>query len=72
MQIPIGEGMATPLKGFLSVLDSTCRLVVCVIPPLLGVGLIDRTGCVVLGAAIGIVVAIRSMQIDADRHGDET
>ena len=49
--------MANPLNGFLSVLASTCRLVVCVIPPLLRLGLIDRPLGVVLGAVIGIVVA---------------
>ena len=60
------ERMANPLNGFLRVLASTCRLIVCVIPPLLRLGMIDRTESVVLGAAIGIVVALRSLNFEAD------
>ena len=56
-------------KGFLDILASTCRLVGMIIPPLLRLGLIDRSGCVVLGAVIGIVVAIRSNR-NGPRYSD--
>ncbi len=54
------------LKDSLGIFASTCRLVVGVIPPLFRLGLIDRTGCVVLGAVIGIAVALRSLPLRAD------
>ena len=58
--------MVIPWKDMLSILSATCRHVVSVIPPLLQLGLIDETSCLVLGAAIGIVVAIRSMHFKPD------
>ncbi|MCH7687259.1 MAG: hypothetical protein IH899_11355 [Planctomycetes bacterium] len=61
---PIGEEKANMLRGFLDIYASTCRLVVCVIPPLLRLGWIDRSDCVVLGAVIGIVVALKSISYD--------
>ena len=48
-------------KGFIDILAKTCRYVVFVIPMLIRLGLIDRLGCVVVGVAIGIVVAVTSI-----------
>ena len=44
------------------ILVTTCQVVGTLIPPLLRLGWIDQIECVVLGAVIGIVVAIRSMR----------
>ncbi len=52
------------MQDLIPVVRTTCRIVVWVIPPLLRLGVIDRSGCIVLGAVIGIVVAVRS----GDRH----
>lgn len=48
-------------KCWACTLVATCRVVCTVTPPLLRLGLIDRSTCVVLGAVIGLVVALRSM-----------
>lgn len=64
--------MADPLEGSLSIYASTYRLIVCVVPPLLRLGLIDRPGCVLLGAVIGIVFALRSMRFGEDKVGKGT
>ncbi len=47
-------------QSIVSIFSSTCRLVVSVIPPLLRLGLIDYSGCVAVGVAIGMVVAATS------------
>lgn len=60
------DRMLKPWKDMPSILSATCRHVVSVIPPLLQFGLIDETSCPVLGAVIGIVVALRSMQFRSD------
>ena len=61
------EGLvAAPLNGLPSILASACRLLVFVIPSLIRLGLIDHSGCVVLGAVIGIVIALRSMKFGPD------
>ena len=60
-QDKIGCKIVKSLIGFLDILASTCRLVVMMIPPLFRLGLIDRTGCIVLGSSIGIVVAVKSI-----------
>ena len=54
----IGIDHDGPNNSAVNMLSSICRLVVSVIPTLLRLGLIDRFGCVVLGAVIGIVVAL--------------
>ncbi len=54
------------LRGFPGIFASICRIVVCVIPPLLRLGLIDRTECVAVGTVIGIVVTLRSMHFKPD------
>ncbi len=56
----MADTTAGSLKDCLGTLDSTCRLVFSVLPPFIQLGLIDRSDCVVLGAVIGIVVAVRS------------
>ncbi len=48
--------------GFIEIFVSLCQLVVCVIPPLLRLGLIDRTESVVLGDIIGMIVAVISIR----------
>ncbi len=58
--------MADQMKGFLSILVSTCRIVACVIPSFIQLGLIDRTYCVLVGASIGIAVAVHSLSFEAD------
>ena len=67
-----GDIIVDSLKGFLGILASTWRLVVFVIPPLLRLGLIDRSGCVVLGAVIGIVVAVSSNRNGLRQSDNET
>ena len=40
------------------------------IPPLLRLGLVDRSGCVVVGGAIGIVGGLGSTQVRSDKLGN--
>ena len=54
------------LKDMPSILGATCRHVVSVIPPLLHLGLIGETSCLVLGGVIGVVVALRSIEFTPD------
>lgn len=61
LQAPIDGEKTNFSYGFLDIFASTCRLVVCVIPPFLRAGLVDQAGCVFLGAVIGIIVALRSI-----------
>ena len=53
---------ANALNGTPGIFACTYRIVVLFVPPLLSLGVLKQTGCVVLGAVIGIVVAVRSMQ----------
>ena len=54
-------GGSADVHGLVHFVRRTCRLIATVIPPLIRLGLIDQTGCVVLGAVIGIVVASMSI-----------
>ena len=58
-------------QNALSVVLSTCRLVVSVIPPLIQLGLIDQAGCIYFGAVIGIVVASMSIRLPKMREPPE-
>lgn len=49
----------------------TRQIVGSLILPLLRIGMIDRTGCVLLGAAIGIVVAFRSIRTGTNQLYDK-
>jgi hypothetical protein len=49
----------------LRLLRTISDLVVLVIPPLMRLGWIDRSGCIVLGAMIGVVVAFLSIRLAA-------
>ena len=60
------------MQDLIPVVRITCRLVVCVIPPLIQLGLIDRSDCVVFGALIGIVVAVRSNRYSPRKPNNET
>ncbi len=71
-QDAIEEKQVVSLKGFLDIFASTCHVVVFMIPPLLRLGLIDRSGCVVLGAVIGIVVAVSSNRNGLRQSDNET
>ena len=51
---------ANALNGTPGIFACTYRFVVFVVPPLLSLGVLKQTGCVVLGAVIGIVVVLRS------------
>jgi len=56
--------MVTHLKDTMRILIPTYQIVGTLIPPLVRLGLIDRFGCVVLGGAVGIVVALRLNHAD--------
>ena len=49
------------MREFFKIMHETCHLVLFLIPPLLKLDVIDRTGCIVLGSSIGIVVAVKSI-----------
>ena len=48
------------MKNQICILVTAFRIVGTLVPPQLRLGLIDQTECVVLGAVIGIVVAVTS------------
>ena len=52
--------VAIQLRGTICNVVTTCQIVGTLVPPLLRLGLIGRSDCVVVGAVIGIVVAARS------------
>ena len=60
------------MPNLIHVIGTTSSLVLSIIPPLLRLGYIDRIGCGVLGAVIGIVVALSSMQFTSDLLADKT
>ena len=66
------DKVAIPFKDYLCICVSTCYFVSDVIPPLLRLGLIDRTSCPILGAVIGIVVACRSIRSNSHKPYDTT
>ena len=53
---------ANALNGTPCIFACTYRVVVLFVPPLLSLGVLKQTGCVVLGAVIGIVVAAWSIR----------
>ena len=53
---------AKALNGTPGILACTCRVVVLFVPPLLSLGILKQTGCIVLGVVIGIVVASLSIR----------
>lgn len=62
----MADTMADSLRSSFSIFASTCRLVFSVLPPMIQIGVIDRSDCVLLGAVIGIVVAARSIRTGPD------
>ena len=62
----VGRTVGGTMKSQISILVTTCQIVGTLIPLLLRLGLIGQSGCVVLGAMIGIVVAVRSKYFGFD------
>lgn len=56
----IGSDHDKPNKSAVSILSSTCRLVVGVIPPLLELGLVPQSECIWPGAIIGVASCLTS------------
>ena len=63
---------ANALNGTPGIFACTYRVVVLFVPPLLSLGVLKQTGCVVLGAVIGIVVAVTSNRCGPRCSNNET